>query len=118
MTWLTRIWGVVHEAASRWFGLRLRTYRVEGDILPAHIRPNQLIHLLDDGESWSAGFLCPCGCGDVLEVALIKGARQRWSLSVDGKGRPTLHPSIWRATGCRSHFWVRKGRIHWCGIAD
>ncbi|WP_228480154.1 DUF6527 family protein [Pseudomonas aeruginosa] len=55
---------------------------------------------------------------DVLEVALIKGARQRWSLSVDGKGRPTLYPSIWRTTGCRSHFWVRKGRIHWCGKAD
>ncbi|WP_350310259.1 DUF6527 family protein [Pseudomonas aeruginosa] len=96
--------GSLFQSFPRWFGLRLRTYRVEGDILPAHIRPNQLIHLVDDGESWSAGFLCPCGCGDVLEVALIKGARQRWSLSVDGKGRPTLYPSIWRTTGCRSHF--------------
>ncbi|WP_425373246.1 DUF6527 family protein, partial [Klebsiella pneumoniae] len=37
---------------------------------------------------------------------------------VDGKGRPTLYPSIWRTTGCRSHFWVRIGRIHWCGKAD
>ncbi|MDM9644782.1 DUF6527 family protein [Rhizobium sp. S163] len=28
--------------------------------------------------------------------------------------RPTLHPSVWRNSGCRSHFWVRRGRIAWC----
>lgn len=66
MTWMIRIWGVVREAASRWFGLRLRTYRVEGDILPAHIRPNQLIHLVDDGESWSASSCAHVAAGTSL----------------------------------------------------
>ena len=115
MIWLARIWAAVRKVISRWFETELRTYRVEGDTLPKYIHPNHLIHLVDDGESWSAAFMCPCGCGDVLEVALIKDAMQSWTLSVDAENRPTLHPSIWRTIGCRSHFWIRKGHIHWCG---
>ncbi|MGO9953726.1 MAG: DUF6527 family protein, partial [Dissulfurispiraceae bacterium] len=23
-------------------------------------------------------------------------------------------PSVWRKTGCRSHFFIIKGRVKWC----
>ncbi|MFZ6048084.1 DUF6527 family protein [Pseudomonas sp. CR3202] len=107
-------WYALRRFFEDWLAPRLRAVRIEGDALPKRFPRHQLIHLVDDGESWSAGFHCPCGCGDILEVALLKGASPRWELSVDRKGRPTLHPSVWRATGCGSHFWVRDGRIHWC----
>ncbi|WP_248306350.1 DUF6527 family protein [Devosia oryzisoli] len=57
---------------------------------------------------------CPCGCGATIELMVIPEARPRWSITTDAQRRPTLHPSVWRKTGCKSHFWVREGRIQWC----
>ena len=88
--------------------------QIEGDTLPERFAKNQLIHLIDEGEDWSAGLHCPCGCGDVLEVALLQDAKPNWRLYIDGRGRPTLYPSIWRREKCRSHFWIRCGRVYWC----
>lgn len=59
-------------------------------------------------------FRCPCGCQDVVSLAMQPPHQPRWSLDIDGEKRPTLHPSIWRNTGCMSHFWVRDGRVDWC----
>jgi hypothetical protein len=45
---------------------------------------------------------------------LIPEVKPRWRLLVDRHGHPSLKPSIWRETGCRSHFWLKHGRIVWC----
>ncbi|MER8408153.1 DUF6527 family protein [Mesorhizobium sp. M1307] len=57
---------------------------------------------------------CPCGCGEPIELMVLKEAKPRWDVRIDESRRPTLHPSVWRQKGCRSHFWIRQGRIHWC----
>ncbi|MGE0371676.1 MAG: DUF6527 family protein [Gammaproteobacteria bacterium] len=57
---------------------------------------------------------CPCGCGDVLEMMLLPTVKPRWNVTVDRRGHPTLHPSVWRNTACRSHFWLRRGKVVWC----
>jgi len=57
---------------------------------------------------------CPCGCGHVIELLVVAEAKPRWDVAVDAKGRPTLSPSVWLQKGCRSHFWLRNGRIRWC----
>lgn len=66
-------------------------------------------------EEWPkwADFKCPCGCGDVISISIAEG-RNSWKLKRDFWGRPSLHPSVWRKAACKSHFWVRKGKIHWC----
>ncbi|MFJ3051897.1 DUF6527 family protein [Pseudomonas nitroreducens] len=74
-----------------------------------------LVLLKDGGEDWSIGFRCPCGCGRPIELLLIDEARPRWDYKIDSKGLPSLHPSVWLKTGCKSHFWVRNGRIQWVG---
>ncbi|MFZ5526660.1 MAG: DUF6527 family protein [Pseudomonadota bacterium] len=56
---------------------------------------------------------CPCGCGQPVELPLIREARPRWSLQVDQDGHPTLAPSIWRREGCRAHYFVRRGKVVW-----
>ncbi|WP_456769989.1 DUF6527 family protein [Bradyrhizobium sp. USDA 4448] len=57
---------------------------------------------------------CPCGCGQGIELLLVKEAKPRWDLSVDPSERPSLKPSVWLQTGCKSHFWLRRGRVEWC----
>jgi len=85
-----------------------------GDSLPARMPWRNLILAKDDGEDWCVGMRCPCGCGRIIELLVIPEANPRWSLSVDPAGRPTLQPSVWLRDGCRSHFWMRNGRVEWC----
>jgi hypothetical protein len=96
------------------FAPRRRLRVVEGDSLPLLMPRRDLVLARDDGEDWCVGMRCPCGCGDVIELLVLAEARPRWNLSVDASGRPTLAPSVWRQSGCRAHFWIRSGRIHWC----
>ena len=54
--------------------------------------------------------LCCCGCGSEVVTPLGPTA---WHLIYDGKA-VTLEPSIgsWRLP-CRSHYWIRGGRVVW-----
>lgn len=72
------------------------------------------VYLIGDRQNpWSASFVCPCGCGELISLSLIKSDDPRWRHSIDGLGAISLHPSIWRTRGCRSHFFIRKGRVLW-----
>lgn len=85
-----------------------------GDSLPLRMPRRDLVLARDGGEDWCVGMRCPCGCGDTIELLVIREAKPRWDIAVNGDGRPSLSPSVWRQTGCRSHFWVRYGRVDWC----
>lgn len=63
---------------------------------------------------WLASMLCPCGCGDLIQLSLLERDSPSWRLTVDESGSPTLAPSVWRSKGCRSHFFVRDGYVIWC----
>jgi hypothetical protein len=101
------------EAVREWFAPGRRVLVQIGDTLPANMPKQDLILLKDDGEDWSVGLCCPCGCGDVIELLLLPDVAPRWDIRIDRHGRPTLTPSVWRTTGCRSHFWLREGRVIW-----
>jgi hypothetical protein len=49
----------------------------------------------------------------LLEMMLLPEVTPRWRLRTDEEG-PSLHPSVWAADGCRSHFWLRNGLVQWC----
>jgi len=107
--WLVNLWGLL----IGWFSPRRKVLIREGDTLPAVMPKLDLILLQDEGENWSVGFQCPCGCGDVIELLLLPNVKPRWDIKVDSRGYPTLSPSVWKTTGCKSHFWVQDGRIVW-----
>lgn len=86
---------------------------VESDTLPERLPRRDLVLAREDGEDWAVGLLCPCGCGERLELMTLDVARPRWDLTCDRQNRPSLYPSIWRKTGCGAHFWLRCGRIYW-----
>ncbi len=54
--------------------------------------------------------LCACGCGNEVVLPLRPTA---WSLTYDGE-TTSLSPSVgnW-SFPCRSHYWIRRGRIDW-----
>lgn len=58
-------------------------------------------------------FKCPCGCQTVISLSLQKVHNPHWRLKKTNKGRPSLYPSIWQKTGCRSHFWITNGYVSW-----
>jgi hypothetical protein len=60
-----------------------------------------------------AHFVCPCGCGEVIVLTSNSKVRPRWIFSVDSLLRPTVRPSVWRTRGCRSHFILARGHVHW-----
>jgi len=86
---------------------------VESDSLPARLPPFHIILAREDGEDWCIGMRCPCGCDQIIELMVIPEAMPRWDLSLDDKCRPSLSPSIWLKSGCRSHFWLTNGKILW-----
>lgn len=55
---------------------------------------------------------CQCGCG--LEVVTPLSPTD-WKMIYDGAS-VSLHPSIgnW-SFPCRSHYWIRDGRVQWAG---
>lgn len=102
---LRRIW--------TWFNPELRTTHVEE--LPDRLRPNLLYLVGEAGNHWCMAFLCPCGCGDPIHLNLVPETRPAWRIRKHWNASLTVQPSVWRTKGCRSHFWIRRSCIVWCG---
>ncbi|MFD1874521.1 DUF6527 family protein [Hymenobacter bucti] len=67
------------------------------------------------GREWLVGFLCPCNCGQFIELSLLPTTKPRWKLAVHAnEDTVSLRPSVWRTVGCRSHFFLTNGLIKWC----
>lgn len=107
---LRKIWDFLRGL----FDPALKIHIIKGDSLPKHMPTRDLILARDDEEDWCVGMRCPCGCGRTLELLVFPEANPGWRVEIDGKGRPSLAPSVWLKDGCRSHFWVRHGRVYWC----
>lgn len=109
---------VMLRAIVRWIAGRVRRpYRtiIVQDVLPPALSRGTVYIVEEDGFREQAAMLCPCRCGEVLHLNLLPDERPCWRATVDLKGAPTLHPSVWRRKGCGSHFWLRRGRVQWCG---
>lgn len=69
------------------------------------------------GVDRSLTMLCPDGCGETLTINLDRRVGPAWRLYVDGEV-VSLYPSVWRNTGCGSHFIVWKSHIYWCDLGE
>lgn len=107
-TWFVGLWTWL----ARLFDQPYKFQANEGTF-PKRLEKRRIYILTEDGDPWEAKLVCPCGCGEVLELNLIPDDHPTWKATADAQGRATLHPSVWRHIGCQSHFWVRGGRIIW-----
>jgi hypothetical protein len=84
------------------------------DCLPDDLKPKVLYIVHENGIKEQAAMLCPCSCGQILHMNLLQDERPCWSATIHSNGTSSLAPSVWRKTGCKSHFWFREGHILWC----
>jgi len=76
---------------------------------PQKLEPGELYLAM---EFATAAHLCACGCGNKV---ITPFSPTDWQMSFDGE-TVSLKPSIGNWTfKCRSHYWVRSGRIEWAG---
>lgn len=54
---------------------------------------------------------CPCGCGEDIPINLDQRAGKAWRYYEGGTRGATVFPSVWRDSGCQSHFIIWGGRI-------
>jgi len=54
---------------------------------------------------------CPCGCGEEIPVNVDARAGKAWRLYREERTGITLFPSVWRDTGCQSHFIIWRDQI-------
>jgi hypothetical protein len=106
MKWLSKL----RRSIRNWLTPSLAASPV--DNLPDTLEP-RVLYLVGDETPWQAAMLCPCGCDAPIQLSLIPNDRPGWSYRLDGEGRVSLHPSVWRTSGCRAHFVVARNRIYW-----
>lgn len=67
--------------------------------------------LVERGRPRLLVLMCPCGCGEVFATNIDKQAGKAWRL-YRNRGSVSLFPSVWRDTGCESHFIISRGKIY------
>jgi len=107
MRTLRRIWSWL---SSILLGRRYRVERCED--VPDSLDPASIYVVGEAHHDWHLVMTCPCGCNAVIFLNLLPETRPCWTYKIT-KGNISIHPSVWRTAGCRSHFWVREGRIQW-----
>jgi hypothetical protein len=60
---------------------------------------------------------CPDGCGELLTINLDARAGKAWR-AYGNQEELSLFPSVWRETGCKSHFILWRSKIYWCDWGD
>lgn len=93
-----------HEAQ---YGIEIK------DDFPDDIQANTVWISGNKNQLWVAYMKCPCGCGNTIELNLIKDQSPCWKIDWHYNGELTFSPSIWRTKGCKSHFFFCKGKIIW-----
>lgn len=54
---------------------------------------------------------CPCGCGEEFPINLDSRAGPAWRLYGNPDKGISVFPSVWRDSGCRSHYVIWRGTI-------
>lgn len=85
---------------------------------PDALEDDTLVLLGEAGHLWALILNCPCGCGDRVHLSLHREGRPRWRVREHWDGSLSVSPSIWRKTGCKSHFFIQRGRIEWADFDD
>ena len=81
--------------------------------LPENVSDKTFYIVGEKRNPWVLVFKCPCGCNQTIQLNLLKEADPCWSFRITSKKEINIRPSIWRTTGCKSHFVVRNNKIDW-----
>src|SRR5579871_3984234 len=54
---------------------------------------------------------CPCGCGEHFPINLDDRAGRAWRFYKHQPSGISIFPSVWRESGCRSHYVIWRDKI-------
>lgn len=115
MNWLKRTW----HWLLRIFRRPPRPYTtIEATDLPNAIKAREVYLIGENGYLWYVAMLCPCGCGATVQLSCLPDARPCWGVSRHADQTISLHPSVARLKGCKSHYFLKRGQIIWCASSD
>lgn len=82
---------------------------VRCECIPKQIENGKLYY----SEKYSIAIhLCACGCGEHTVTPI--NPSYGWEISIVGD-KPTISPSIGKfRMACKSHYFVRNGKVEWC----
>jgi len=98
--------------------MRVNRVRDRGNISQRHEadqlleRPGDCV-VVERGVLRSMVMRCPDGCGDILTINLDPRTDKAWRF-YRRRNQVSLFPSVWRDTGCGSHFIVWNHTVIWC----
>lgn len=58
-------------------------------------------------------FKCPCECGEIVCLNLMRSQSPKWRVELNRFGQYSVFPSVDSQT-CGSHYWIRNGHVEWC----
>ena len=82
------------------------------DDVPDKPKGKTLYFIGEQDYFWQFVMICPCGCNSLLHMNLMQDEEPYWTFEIDDD-KVTIVPSIDRMIGCKSHFFVRSGKIVW-----
>lgn len=81
--------------------------------LPKALQKYKVYVLGGTQNPWMAAMLCPCGCNDILHMNLLTSNRPNWKVTISTNSSVSFHPSLWRKSACKSHFFLKNGKVNW-----
>jgi hypothetical protein len=80
-------------------------------------RPGDAV-LVERGRPRLLVISCPCGCGEQFPINLDARAGPAWRLYREARRGLSVFPSVWRESGCESHYVIWRDRIYLFGRYD
>lgn len=80
--------------------------------IPSNTSYKTIYFVGEQGYFWQFVMVCPCGCGSLLHMNLMDDYKPFWSYEIVNN-EISFTPSIHRMVGCKSHFFIKKGRVVW-----
>lgn len=114
---------IIKYIQATWSKLRLSVFdlfsskyktKYVSEYLPKYLKKETIYVVSEDGFAEHVSMLCPCGCNKVLHMNLIPDEKPCWKILTPNNKPLSLHPSVWRKKGCKSHFWFKNGKVIWC----
>lgn len=75
------------------------------------LSPRHIYYIGMEDNKWCILFLCPCGCEETIYLNTLLNDKPRWTIRQESKQIFSIHPSIHRRVGCRSHFFIRESKV-------
>lgn len=107
MKWFKKIFA----SFAKWFSSEYQY--IETIEFPEHFSERKIYLVGEIDTPWLIAFKCPCGCNSIIQLNLLKDANPRWKFKISHKNKIIISPSIWRNTGCKSHFYINNSKVDW-----